>query len=302
MKKITLILFLIIVVNKSYSQMTYFNYLDYTSEWRYYVSGWGGFYIYDSYETRYFDGDETISGVVYYKEYSIKIETEYYSEPIGPISNTYYGGPYFTREDASGKFYRLNPSDGTEAIILDNQIIANSNIGDPFPYPGEACNVETIETVNLGTTILKKIKGLNIGNNTGTLEGVGVLGLACATSIETGGGLNCYTKQGFTLQFGTIDCNSFPIPIRTGLSINNNNLNTSNILISPNPTNGILKVKLNSQEIINYNIFNIQGAILKRGSIESEEQIIDITNFPKGVYIFKIGNRNKFVYKKIIKE
>ncbi|WP_300565135.1 T9SS type A sorting domain-containing protein [Flavobacterium sp.] len=300
MKKITLLFLFIFIINKSYSQVTYFNYLDYTSEWRSYGAGWSGFYMYDSYQTRYFDGDETINGIVYYKEYSIAVNTDYYYG--GPVSTTYVGGPYYVREDFSGKFYRINPNDGTETLILDNQIIANSQLGDPFPYPGATCNVQIIENVSLGATTLKKVKGINPGNDTGTLEGVGFIGLACARGIEGGGGLNCYSKQGITLQFGTINCASFPTPIRTSLSTNNNNLSVNQIIVYPNPTNGKLKIKHNLQEGVDYEITNIQGTILGKGNLENEEQPIDISNFSSGVYIIRIGNGDSSIYRKIVKE
>ena len=70
----------------------------------------------------------------------------------------------------------------------------------------------------------------------------------------------------------------------------------------PNPTNGSIRIKYNSQEISNYEIYNIHGTILKKGSILSEEQLIDISNFSTGIYIIKIGYANSAIYRKIVKE
>jgi hypothetical protein len=268
-----------------------------TSEWKSFGSGWSGVAFYDSYQTRYFDGVETINGIVYYKEYIMEVATDYYSVPI--TTNNLWG-PYYFREDSSGKFYRINPNDGTETVILDNQEIVNAQIGDPFPYPGATCNVQTIENVTLGTRILKKIKGINTENNTGTLEGVGFIGLACARGIEGNGGLCCYSKQGYNLQFSTVNCNLFPVPVRVNLSVNGENLNK--ISIYPNPTKGIININLNSKEITSYKLYNLQGAILKEGKTKDETLIIDMSNFTKGVYILKIIGQNFDDYKKIIKE
>lgn len=300
MKKIILLLFLVLSLNDTHSQVAYFNYLDYTSEWRYYGGGWSGLNFFDTYETKYFDGDETINGITYYKEYSKSVVTEY-NPPFGfTYSTEYFNGPSYIREDATGKFYRLN-ADGTENIILDNQEILNSQIGDTFPNPGNECVVQSIEMVNLGSIPLKKIKGVNQWNDSGTLEGIGFLGLACSSAIETGYGMNCYTKQGISLQFGTKDCNSFPTPIRTNLSTYTDNLDSDKIVVYPNPTNGILKIDSNLQKLTNYEICSIQGASLKTGSFVKTEEI-NISDLKAGVYIIKISSQHSNAFKKIIKE
>jgi hypothetical protein len=302
MKNITLLLFLVIILNKTYSQITYFHYLDYTSEWRYYGAGWNGVNGYDSYETRYFDGDETINGTTYYKEYSKSVVTNY-NPPFGSTYSTnYFGGPYYVREDSSGKFYRINPNDGTETVIFDNQEILNAFIGTPFPYPGAVCSVESIEVNYLGSIPLKRIKGNVTGSTAGSLEGIGVIGSNCAIGIEGNGWLNCYSKQNENIQFGTVSCNSFPVPVRVNLSTNTNNIAIDKISIYPNPTNGIINIKFNFQEICNYQLYNIYGRTIKIGNIENEKQTIDISNFAKGIYVLKIEVGNVIKYEKIIKE
>ena len=135
MKKITFLIFLISLVNMSYSQVTYFNYFDYTSEWRYYASGWTGLNSFDSYETVYFDGDITINGNVYYKQYRKTVETNYNHPFLGTYTENFLYGPGYVREDSNGKVWYL-ASDNTEQLYFDNQLISASQIGDPFPSQG----------------------------------------------------------------------------------------------------------------------------------------------------------------------
>lgn len=302
MKIALLTILLLFTVNQTFSQVTYFNYLNYTSEWRYYYSGWSGFYMSDEYSTIYFDGDTTINGEQYYKQYNLRILTDY-NTPQG-TSTTYLNGPYFVREDNTGKFYTYDIINGVDNITFDNQIIVNSQLNDPFPYPGATCNVESIEFINLGTTSLKHIGGSIQGSQRGSLEGVGVIGLACATGIESGGGLQCYTRDGFNLQFGTMNCDSFPVPIHTAAIPSLSDINKSEIAIFPNPTKGSITLQYGSNKNLDlqYEIIDLTGTLIITESINSINQIVDISTLVNGIYIFKIISKNGYKHYKIIKE
>src|ERR1035437_6901465 len=102
MKKILLTILLGLLVNSSFSQVTYFNYLDYSSEWRNYGSSFNGVYSSEEFSTTYFDGDTILSGKVYYKKYMLRNIVDHpYS---GTVSNLYLNGPTFLREDSAGIF------------------------------------------------------------------------------------------------------------------------------------------------------------------------------------------------------
>ena len=64
----------------------------------------------------------------------------------------------------------------------------------------------------------KKINSLISGNENGAVEGIGHVGLSCIYATDSSSNLVCYTKRGFNIQFMPINCNLFPIPIRTNLS------------------------------------------------------------------------------------
>jgi hypothetical protein len=304
MKKITFGLLFLLSSYFSFSQTYYSNYLDMTSEWRTYISGWNGFSGgFTNHITTYFDGFETINGYMYYKQY---VKNQYNSvdfvgNPVSQLTLTSY---YYVREDPNGKFYILDPNNSNgESVLFDNQQILNAQIGDPFPGSSSTCNIQAIETIFLGSTPLKKINGTNLSTQRGSLEGVGEIGLACGTGVEGNTTLMCYTKQGITVQFGTIDCNSFPIPVRVNLAINTNALSENNLKVYPNPTSNSFKINVSS-DFLNqkYQLYNIRGILILEGSLKEEEQEIDIEKYSNGIYILKVVGKDATQIRKIVKE
>ena len=48
-------------------------------------------------------------------------------------------------------------------------------------------------------------------------------------------------------------------------------------------------------------MYNILGKLIKTNKINSKNNNIDISAFPKGIYLLKINSENQFITKKIIK-
>jgi hypothetical protein len=272
-----------------FAQEPYANYLDATSEWRYYGGGWDGFNGYTNYSTYYFDGTAVINGVAYYQRYvawrhivgNWNGGTTVTEEVFGPIS---------VREDASGKFYLINPNTNEEEVFFDSEEIVSANVGDPFPYPGSGCNVESIETVSLGNMSLKKVKGLNTWDYTGSVEGIGVLSLACAWGIEGNGWLNCYTKGNNSVQFNSaIDCGAFPVPNRVNLGVGQQQMATSRIY--PNPTANVVTLEsvLPDQTVT---ITDLYGRQMMQFVMTDTQRQVDISSFPSGVYLVSFTGKS----------
>ena len=288
MKKVILLL-LLVSANLSICQVDYSHYLDATSEWRYYAVGFTAVNSYSDYSTTYFDGNSIINGLVYRQEYvnSVRV-THWWSGTT--ISETTLSGPKYVREDNTGKFYRINSNTNQEDVFFDNQEIIDAQIGQTFPYPGAACSVESIETNYLGVTPLKRIKGSVIGINTGSLEGVGIIGSICGVGVEGGGYVNCYTKQGFDLMFGTIDCNAFPVPVRVNLSVSGDKLAGNKFFVYPNPTEGLFELVGQSQYKLKYfEIYDTLGLLIKKGNTKLGEEI-NISDLANGIYLLKVDS------------
>ncbi len=301
MKKLFTLLLVLFGTQFVKSQITYFNYLDYTCEWRVYAGGFNGVVVEYQYKTIYFDGDTIINGNAYYKRY-VKIN----STITGTKTNAYD----FMREDNSGKFWIYSSTNNTESMELDNQILANSQVGDPYPYPDPTntvtnpCYVGQIGVSNLNTIQLKHIYGSNTQAYTGCMEGIGFVGVACGASYDWGENLCYYSKQNDTIQFYNRNYSSFPVPLRTSfVAVVKNIENNSIFNIYPNPVSDA--VHFQSETIIDKKNFVIKITdVLGREVLVSEyKEQLDVSYLEKGIYFIKIEQGAKTLgVKKIIKQ
>lgn len=304
MKKLILLFGFLVTINLGYSQVSYSYYLDSTSEWRYHRID---FNIYtgennDYYNTLYFDGTEIYNGFVYYKRYNSELKITHYNGSSDSTSQLTLIGPNLVREDSDGVFYVLNPETNTDYPFFQNQLISTAQIGSQYQYTTNNCTVQSISNYVIGTLSLKKINGTISGTSAGTLEGVGNIGNFCSISYEGGDTtLNCYKKQDTEIQFGTINCDLFPVPNRIGLGVESFNDNNSKFAISPNPANEVLNIKSNQNTaILSVNIYN-SIAQLVYSSFSNCSQL-DVSNLKTGIYIVEILTENKVYNNRFIKK
>jgi hypothetical protein len=81
-------------------------------------------------------------------------------------------------------------------------------------------------------------------------------------------------------------------------------LSDANVSIFPNPTEGILHVNLNryKSEVIQMNIFNPAGNLVKSAEILKASNVYDLSSLPKGIYIVELRNgANKSSSKIVLK-
>ena len=83
----------------------------------------------------------------------------------------------------------------------------------------------------------------------------------------------------------------------TGLSEELINL----ISISPNPTNGNVLITLPSNYNAQLSIYNYQGKLVFENSFLSNGDLVDLTEFQNGLYIFKTSVNNQLFINRIIK-
>lgn len=291
MRKFILLIFIAFIADDIKSQINYFNYLDYSSEWRTYASGWNGWCCIDEYyKTTYFDGDTIINNNHYYKQYTLTRENNL-QPTLGDVS--------FIREDSSGHFLSYSITSGTETLIFDNQLIASSQIGDPFPYVGANCNVQYIDTVNFNARQLMHIYGAMSPLNTGSMEGIGFIGLACVMGVEGNSNLNCYSKQGNTIHFGSIDCNLFPLPQRTSIGVIE--ITKPEINIYPNPTSSKLNIS-NTKEIGGKKMIYIKNYFGQTVLSSPFVNQIDVSSLSNGMYFIVIQDELRSESIKFVKQ
>jgi chondroitin AC lyase len=73
------------------------------------------------------------------------------------------------------------------------------------------------------------------------------------------------------------------------------------MIITPNPTKGILHISLGNQRLLNVEVININGQIISKNSFNGGRKL-DITGYPSGIYFIKaIDEEGQTYQQKIIK-
>jgi hypothetical protein len=102
-----------------------------------------------------------------------------------------------------------------------------------------------------------------------------------------------------SLVFGLVDC-----PQENVNTIENKNTNDK-ISISPNPTNGIIRIIIENLnfDYFAFDISNSSGKLMKSGVFSSTDNTINISTFPAGLYLINITDisGNIHISRKIIK-
>ena len=110
-------------------------------------------------------------------------------------------------------------------------------------------------------------------------------------------GLRCYWRNGFLeLKYGEKDCDEVYQQFHNGVD----EPIVSDFFVYPNPANGVLFVETrhgtSQPEEKPYRIINLMGQTLQQGLINAENQQIDISNLPNGMYFISVGDQTvKFV-------
>lgn len=320
------LIILLITSNFGYSQNYYSDYLDQTSEWRIIEHhGKAGFHDI-TFRTIFFEGLENLNGYTYYKMYQTYYTIGYefgYSSVISPQSNNTTQFVGFFREDPNGRFYLFNNgtmpfifnnqlfSNGIETVFFDNQTVLDTQIGDLY---FQFCSVDTIDLLTISATNYKKITSLFGGVTTAgqALEGVGNIFTSCSTpqgidsSLATFNRIHCYTKQGQTYSFYDnyqlpsfllVDCNTFPIANRQGLTTLT--YENSSLMVFPNPAKSILYIQSkNEMELQSVAVYNVLGQLVLTAL--NPTHTIDVSNLKSGNYFLKVttgmGSRSvKFI-------
>jgi Secretion system C-terminal sorting domain len=282
--------FVVFLINAHISIAQGVNYINQSSEWRYVHNGADGINTYERYFTSYFDGIEIINGTSYFKEYKLYYTTTHWWYGATTIDTNLYG-PRYIREDLNGNFYEADILNNTEYLVLDNQLIANVQIGDPFPLSlSTVCPVQNIDTLYLGSTALKKINGNYLASNAGTLEGVGLIYPTCELPIEGAPSLVCYKKDSFEIQFQAIDCNLFPNPERVNLNVGISNKNfDKDYNVYPNPSNGSVFITNKGSDASKITISSLEGKTVFSSELtkNSEKSMLQL-DLENGVYLLTI--------------
>ena len=208
------------------------------------------------------------------------------------------------REDSSQKVFYRNGS--SEELIYDFNLAINDTVFFEFEIPQcENMIVEAIDSIALNDESVRKrlTIRINYGNDFfGTdywIAGVGSTFFGSFSYIdncrlELGSRLLCFFEDG--------DLAYPETPENCVLSNTEETLFQNNIQIYPNPVSDQLKIIDVDQQLTSFEIFNLTGKLIKRGTINSTDQTVSLENIRPGMYLLSLRTKagTKLV-KKILK-
>lgn len=76
---------------------------------------------------------------------------------------------------------------------------------------------------------------------------------------------------------------------------------SEDIYVYPNPTSGVVHVVLTgkAQDFTRFSVFDVTGRIMESGSFSQSRNMLDVQSFRQGVYLIKLSDGQRSVYKKI---
>ncbi|MBP9849776.1 MAG: VCBS repeat-containing protein [Flavobacterium sp.] len=125
------------------------------------------------------------------------------------------------------------------------------------------------------------------------------------TSLTDSAGSNNGTLTNFALSGATSNWKSGS-PVTAGntctsLSTVGFNAN-SNFKIYPNPTQNEINIELNSVSNARLEVFDINGRLLQKQSLNTSQSKLDINQFPSGMYLFKVTSNEGTATTKVVKQ
>lgn len=99
--------------------------------------------------------------------------------------------------------------------------------------------------------------------------------------------------------FDDIACDLFPFLLDNPTSLNESE-QENHILVYPNPTQDFIQLQLGDMNNCNVSIYNIIGEIMLNRNVR-DNQKIDLSQFPNGVYYVEFIENGKLISEKILK-
>lgn len=265
-------------------------------------------FFYECYDYSYYmPGDTTINGITYHK---INKQVQSYAmittvtqfcqsgccctnQVIGH-SNSYVGA---LREDAGQKkVYIVQADSASEQLLYDFNLNVGDTVKGYFNYSPPLI-VTSIDSVLVGVAYRKN---WNLNQQPmSIIEGIGLTpDFLKIPWWEAAVALNCFSENNQTL-YPVFD-NTSACTILTSIA---NNDNTVNFSILPNHSNGRFQLVISDADFKNVTITDVLGNNILKKQINNESTVIDLSEYPNGIYFVKtIDSKGNFIVKKIVKQ
>ncbi|HOS47481.1 MAG TPA: T9SS type A sorting domain-containing protein [Bacteroidia bacterium] len=296
----TFLLFFCVFISKGQSG----NYIDSTSTWYEFFGAIDGINIYKDNNRYFIDGDTTISGTIYHKLYWDKLDSIFdaFTDSfllVNFYQHVYQGG---LREDTLKRFYFYYPGQSSESLLFD----FNLNVGSALPnmISNYGCVnppyvIQSIDTIYLGSTIVKHFNLPPAIFNKSLYEGIGASGGfiwqgSLCTMFESGACLIAYKKGNDSLFIN--NCGQ----AITALSETSKE---GEVKIYPNPAHDEIRVQLDTRTYKAYQVIDDKGIEKLRGNIDTNGlTIISLRGLKSGHYTITLKDVNgREISRKIVK-
>ena len=205
--------------------------------------------------------------------------------------------------ERDGKLYWWNKTLGMFTVLYDYE----AEVGDEWEIKvgteSLTMHVDAVETVEYED---KTYRMLHVSDADDYFSGDIVCGIGHLTSffperlMDNGDGvrvegLRCYwVEDELVFKYGAEDCDAIYDELHGVEEDVENQFN-----VYPNPTNGVLFVETHGRTALptlTYRISNLMGQIVLTGNITAENQQIDVSVLPEGMYFITVaGETRKFV-------
>ena len=212
----------------------------------------------------------------------------------------------FVREDLEKRVYHWQ--NGVEYLIYDFELVKGDTLelGNPlFPTNTTSVIVDTIYIEYIGSKDRDVITLRNLSDNTTELwvEGIGSMAGLDKSGYQTLDIENINFELLCFNEFGTLEYQNanYSTCYFASNYITDNAL--SEILIYPNPVKTNLHFTINNDQlsIMNIEVIDISGNVVKQFRIQNSEFEIQVKNLEKGIYFLKIQTSKEVTINKFIK-
>ncbi|MEP3836039.1 MAG: endonuclease [Algibacter sp.] len=190
---------------------------------------------------------------------------------------------------------RTDQTLNSRALVIDGRTSSSGSLTAPEVPDGIGSLTATTKRAFSGGTgnLEVQVNGVKVGDlpygdntETTTLENINIEGNVTIVIAET-------TSGGDRVTIDDLSWTCY-----TSLSVSNKQL--GQIKTFPNPISGAF-YNIEAKEVLNYKIIDLLGKTLKTGHVSPSNQVINVSNLSKGIYLLKLELNNQSMTKKIIK-
>lgn len=249
-------------------------------------------YIYDRGFRYFFDGDTLIGNQLYSKLFYHPFDTIHNPYPSFYVdTSTVIFSNYIREDTVARKTYILEPWNSNEVLMFDFSLNIGDTLNSTYTTDGSPIVVDTItDEILLNGVIRKK---WTFDNGHFYIEGIGssqgffsptftLLGHWLETNCVNDNNVHLYGNRCFTI-----------------LDVSEVDVFRNDFKVYPNPVEHNLIVERSIADLVYFKLYDLHGRIVLRKKISARVVEIDVSDLPKGIYVFSLdGKRHQKLVKK----